>query len=161
MVLFLLRHGDALDGPTLHDHERPLSNFGKQQAATAARFLHTLHPPLDIIISSPLLRAQQTADAVQEKFPDVSRSVSEYLSPMSNPLQLFRELTGSPWQAVLLTGHEPFMSAAISHLIAGYEQAKVEIRKSTLACVHSERPLDRGSGILRWIVPFELMSLRK
>src|SRR3972149_6087996 len=152
MLLFPLRHGNPLDSPTLPDDERPLSEFGRQQVSTAAGFLHSLYPPLDTILSSPLLRARQTAEAVQEKFPGAQRTVSEHLAPMSNPLQIFRELNRTQGRVVLLAGHEPFISTAISYLIAGHEHAKVEVRKSSLACVHLTDPVERGSGILRWIV---------
>jgi phosphohistidine phosphatase len=160
MLLFLLRHGDALDSPTLHDDERPLSDFGRQQVSTAAGFLHSLHPPLDTIFSSPLLRARQTAEVVREKFPGVPSTVSEYLAPMSNPLQIFRELNRTQARVVLLAGHEPFISTAISYLIAGHEHAKVEVRKSSLACVHLADPIEQGSGILRWIVTYEQMKIQ-
>ena len=161
MLLFLLRHGDALDSPTLHDDERPLSDLGREQVTTTARFLRSVQPSLDEIISSPLLRARQTAEALHEHFPGAQRTVSEFLAPMSNPMQIFKELNRLRAQSVLLAGHEPFMSTAISHLIAGNDDAKVEMRKSSLACIHSAHPVGRGSGALRWIVAYELMKTHR
>ncbi len=161
MLLFLLRHGDALDSSTLHDDERPLSDLGREQVTTTARFLYSLQPSIDEIISSPLLRARQTAEAIHEYFPGARRTVSEYLAPMSNPMQIFGELNRLRAQSVLLAGHEPFMSTAISHVIAGNDDAKLEMRKGSLACIHSANPIGRGSGTLRWIVPFEIMKTHK
>lgn len=161
MLLFLLRHGDALDSSTLHDDERPLSDLGREQVTTTARFLRSVHPSLDEIISSPLLRARQTAQALHEHFPGARRTVSEFLAPMGNPMQIFKELNRSRAQSVLLAGHEPFMSTAISHLIAGNDDTKVEMRKSSLACIPSAHPVGRGSGTLRWIVTYELMKTHR
>lgn len=159
MILYFLRHGDAVESALLHDSERPLSELGLQQAGNAGRFLARMNATVELILSSPLLRARQTAEAVQQEIGIGTISTSEHLVPSSNPVQLFAELSNSPSETILLVGHEPHLSTTISLLVAGDERAHIEMKKSSLACVSISKPIVRGAGILKWVVPADQMKL--
>ena len=63
MELFLLRHAQAEDSHLYsHDHQRPLSETGRREQVHIAQVLAPLLRPLDYVLSSPLIRARQTAD---------------------------------------------------------------------------------------------------
>ena len=79
MQLILVRHGDA-GAYTLPDHERNLSELGKQQATQTAKWLAEHYQP-DHFIVSPYNRAQQTLAAIQQFFPEVPVTTYEGITP--------------------------------------------------------------------------------
>jgi len=124
-VIWLLRHGDAEDGSP--DAERPLSDKGRAQARAAGAALKALGVEVDACLSSPRVRAADTASLACEAL-----GVEPRLEP---------KLSGGPFDAealaaglgdeVLLVGHDPDMSAAV-HGLTG---AQVRMRKGGLAGV--------------------------
>jgi phosphohistidine phosphatase len=159
MTIFFLRHGDAVENPSLHDSERPLSELGQQQGSTAGSFLRTTRTSIGLIIVSPLLRAQQMAAAVQRELDSPPISTSEFLASSSAPGQILDQLKSPGAPGILLVGHEPHLSKVISLLISGAEGQKIEMKKGSLACVEIAAPLEPGRGILKWLVTFGQMGL--
>ena len=159
MTICFLRHGDAVESPSLPDSERPLSELGQQQGSTAGRFLRTMRTSIGLIIASPLLRAQQMAAAVQRELDSPPISTSEFLGSSSAPRQILDQLNSLGAPGILLVGHEPHLSKAISLLISGDEGQKIEMKKGSLACVEIPAPLEPGRGILKWLVTFGQMGL--
>lgn len=158
MHLFLLRHGDADSSPTTNDNERPLSYRGRQEIEQVARFLQRSKIQIDVIFSSPLARAKETAAIIQSINQVEKLVVTEYLVPGSNHTHLFKEITDMKEPALLLVGHEPQMSTLISFLTSGNEQSNIEMKKGSLACLAVQKPIHRGAGLLRWIVPVSVLS---
>jgi phosphohistidine phosphatase len=128
-MLWLLRHGDAADGSP--DAERPLTDKGREQARVVGAALRELGVKVDACLTSPKVRAAETAQIACEQLGDVEP-------------QLEPKLAGGPFDAealaaglgdnVLLVGHDPDFSAAI-HSLTG---AQVRMKKGGLA------GLDRG-----------------
>jgi phosphohistidine phosphatase len=124
-VLWLLRHGDAADGSP--DAERPLTDKGERQARDAGRALMRLGVELDACLTSPKIRAAETARLVCEPLG---------IEPQQEP-----KLAGGPFDAealaaglgdnVLLVGHDPDFSMAV-HALTG---AQVRMKKGGLAGV--------------------------
>ena len=111
MDLYLLRHGEAGQAP--RDEDRELTERGHEQARAVAAGLAWINPGLDAILTSPLPRAVQTADALAPGHgPD-------------EPLALLPERG----ERVLLVGHEPQMSGMALHLTGG----RVHMRTAMLA----------------------------
>jgi phosphohistidine phosphatase len=124
-VIWLLRHGDAADGSP--DAERPLTDKGREQARVAGAALRNLGVELDACLTSPKLRAADTARIACEELGS--------LEPKLEP-----KLAGGPFDAealaaglgeVLLVGHDPDFSAAV-HSLTG---AQVRMKKGGLAGV--------------------------
>ena len=159
MLLYLLRHGDAVEDPRLQDPERPLSDRGLEQAQTAARFFQRLQITLDRIIASPVLRAQQMAAPIRELLGVSQFLTSEYLLPGSDHRQLFDLIGSQEARSVLVVGHEPHLSTTISLLIAGETAARIDMKKASCACIEIIRPLRKGQGALKWLVTAEQMKL--
>ncbi|MBI3578489.1 MAG: phosphohistidine phosphatase SixA [Ignavibacteriales bacterium] len=157
MIVYIVRHGDAAESITVHDSERPLSDLGKRQAIAAGKFLHPLPQRPSTILCSPLLRAVQTAETIQQELGAHPPRVSELLTPSSDPRQILEELNKLRDDAILLVGHEPHVSTTISLLISGNEQAKIEMKKGSLACIEVGRPIGKGVGALRWLVTSKQM----
>jgi len=124
-VLWLLRHGDAADGSP--DAERPLTSKGEKQARAAGRALAALGVQMDACLTSPKVRAAETARLACEALG---------VEPQHEP-----KLAGGPFDAealaaglgdnVLLVGHDPDFSMAV-HSLTG---AQVRMKKGGLAGV--------------------------
>jgi phosphohistidine phosphatase len=124
-VLWLLRHGDAADGSP--DAERPLTGKGERQARDSGRALARLGVKLDACLTSPKVRAAETARLACEPLG---------IEPQHEP-----KLAGGPFDAealaaglgdnVLLVGHDPDFSMAV-HALTG---AQVRMKKGGLAGV--------------------------
>ena len=155
MVLYLLRHGDAVDNPTLLDSERPLSTLGLQQATAAAQFLKRSRVSLDLVVASPLVRARQMAQPAKELLGVQELLTSEYLTPGSSHRQLFELLNIRKPGSALLVGHEPHLSTAIGLLTSGETTARIEMKKASCACVEIPVPIEPGCGVLKWLVTAE------
>jgi phosphohistidine phosphatase len=152
MIIYLLRHGDAVDAARFEDNERPLSDFGRRQASAVGRYLAGSQSGIQHIYCSPLLRALQTGEAVREELGQAPIQTTELLLSTGDPREIVRELQNSPVQSVLLVGHEPHLSRTISVLLWGDVRGRVEMKKCSLACVSTPDPLEESRGVLQWLV---------
>src|SRR5208283_4854809 len=106
MNLYLLRHGDAL--PAVGDDAtRPLSPLGEEQASLVGNIMQRLGISIDVLLCSPLERAQQTARKIQEILPIKKFILTEHLTPSSNHRNIFNELQSVCAENILCVGHEP------------------------------------------------------
>lgn len=159
MKVYFLRHGLAGDPAQWEgdDFERPLTEEGRERMAREAKALAKLDLDLDAIITSPLVRANQTAEIVADKSKLHNRlKKDERLSPGFDAEQL--RLILQEYQdagAIMLVGHEPDFSATVGHIAGG---AKMDLKKGGLACVDlpDVASLD---GVLLWLVPPKLLAL--
>jgi phosphohistidine phosphatase len=155
--LYLLRHAHAGDpakwtGP---DSARPLSDKGQRQAVRMGLFLADAGFLPDLIMSSPLVRALETARLVATPL-GLPIIVSNDLASSLDMASLERLLTGAgnP-RRPLLVGHDPDFSMLAAEL-AGL--AELPVRKGTLLRIDTRRPLQAGSGVLRWLLPPDLLT---
>jgi phosphohistidine phosphatase len=152
MIIYLLRHGDAVDASRFEDDERPLSEFGRRQASAVGTFLAASQAGIQQIYSSPLLRARQTGEAARQELGEVPIRTTELLRSYGDPHDIIRELQKNPVSGVLLVGHEPHLSRTLSLLLWGDIRSRVEMRKCSLARVSTPDPLEEGRGVLQWLV---------
>jgi phosphohistidine phosphatase len=124
-MLWLLRHAEAADGHP--DDERPLTDRGMQQAADAGLALARLGVKVEVCLSSPKLRAVQTAQLACEPL-GVSVTIEQKLS--GEPFDI-HDLTAG-LDDVLLVGHDPSFSFTL-HDLTG---AQSRMKKGGLAGVH-------------------------
>lgn len=157
MELYLLRHADAgdpaaWDGP---DDRRPLSDRGEKQAERLGRFLGGIGFEADAIITSPKVRAAQTARIVAEHLGDVPIDDDERLAGELDIATLEAVLrdAGDP-QRSMIVGHDPDFTELVATLCGA---ARVSMRKGALARIDAPRPLEPGGGTLRWLVPPDLL----
>jgi phosphohistidine phosphatase len=158
MLLYFLRHGDAVQLPSLSDSERPLSDHGEHQAKTVGAFLRSSDIRIERIITSPLIRAVRTAEIVAEAIQAHKPQKTEHLVPGSDKRQLFGLINAAGSGSILLTGHVPHLSQTVSLLLSEHEDLPIEFRKCSLACVDATVPVRRGCGMLQWLLTYQQME---
>jgi phosphohistidine phosphatase len=147
-----------------NDDERPLTPEGIHKFRLAARGLSELGLKLKRIVSSPLLRARQTAEILQEA---VAKNAEIVIAPELRPETPF-DITLSAVAkfddtAVAVVGHEPHLSGLASYLlVGGGDLAAIEFKKGAVArLAFPERP-SAGGGTLEWLIqPGALRLLAK
>ena len=165
--LYILRHGEA--GRRIpsgsKDSERPLTVAGLEEVEEVGRALVTLGVSLDFVATSPLKRAQQTADAVAKLLKVKKGSVEEWseLRPEGGRPDLYRKLSQFKSESsILVVGHEPYLSTMISEIAFGSGAGGIALKKAGLAklTVSSFQPRIRGE--LRWLLtPKHLKKVAK
>ena len=158
MKLYFLRHGLAGDRETWtgDDFDRPLTDEGKERMAREAVTIAKLYLNLDVILTSPLVRAYQTAEIVAQHLNLTDRLVKDdRLSPGFGSSQLAKILKAYPEaRALMLVGHEPDFSQIIGEMIGG---GRITCKKGGLACVElSNKSLQ---GHLVWLIPPSILTL--
>lgn len=161
MLLFLLRHGDAQSDPSIPDEDRALTPEGVASIRRIAEILRRLGVRFDMIYSSPLLRARQTAElAIAPLAQRPTIRLTDHLKVGADVQNLFDILNAHPADArLLLVGHEPYFSQAISMLLVGNFTVRIDIRKASLACVETSAPLGPRTGTLKWVLTQEIAAL--
>jgi phosphohistidine phosphatase len=154
MILYLVRHGiavDRTDPKCPPEAERPLTARGVQKTRSAALGLRALGAKPDVLITSPFVRAAQTAEIFAEAlgFPLDKIRVNESLKPAGNPADIVREISHLRAKEVAVFGHAPHLDLTIAHL-AGARTPFTELKKAGAACF--EHVSSHGGWELRWIL---------
>jgi phosphohistidine phosphatase len=153
MILYLVRHGlavDRTDPKSPAEAQRPLTAKGVQKTRTAALGLDELGVKPDVLITSPYVRAAQTAEIFAETlgFPVEKIRVSEALKPAANPSEITKEVLRLRAKEVMCFGHAPHLDVFAAHLIGS--RVFTEIKKAGVACF--EHASAEGKWDLKWLV---------
>jgi phosphohistidine phosphatase len=153
--LLLLRHAHAGDSTTWpgDDDLRPLTEKGRRQAERLGRLLAAAGIAPDAILASPLVRARETAEIVADSL-GLSITLDMRLGQPLDLAAVERILDDAgDTRRLLLVGHDPDFSEVVSELVG----APIPMRKGTLARIDVDRPLEPGAGVLRWLLPPDLL----
>ena len=150
--LYLVRHAIAEErGPKWPDDtKRPLSKDGARRMRTVARGLNRLDIKFDIVLTSPLVRARQTADILASAF-DVKPPVviAASLAPGARYADLLADVKRQPRrECIALVGHEPDLGATAARL-AGLKRP-LEFKKGAVCRIDVDAVPPAGAGVLRW-----------
>lgn len=123
MNLLIIRHADAGDREAFAprgkpDSQRPLSRDGIRKMRAIARGLKRTAPPVDLLVSSTLVRARQTADIVAAAFGKVRRARRAEFAPDAPTESAVAWLRARRERSIAVVGHEPHLSLLIAHLCA-------------------------------------------
>jgi phosphohistidine phosphatase len=162
MNLFLLRHGIAADPGRMTDSERPLTPEGRRKLVEIARALKRLELSFDVILSSPYVRARDTASLIAQSLDCCKPLIESGLVPGGNQhaiIEHVNALKPRP-ENVMLVGHEPDLSGLISLLSAGRPGVQVTMKKAGLCKLSVERlKHGRCAGIEWLLTPRQLMLM--
>jgi phosphohistidine phosphatase len=156
MRLYLIRHADAVplgDNGITNDEDRPLTEQGHAQCQALAAALQKHDVKLDQIVSSPLLRARQTAEGVQKHWQTPLKGIEQChdLAPNGKPRKLSRFLRNLQVESVALVGHMPDISDYLTWLV-GSKKVKIPLDKAGAAYLECGDDLGKGDGVLVWLV---------
>jgi phosphohistidine phosphatase len=162
MDFYLIRHAAAQalgEGGITEDADRPLTKTGKDQCGPLAAALVRHGVKLDQVVSSPVLRARQTAEQLIEHWPAPAPPLTlcDDLAPGGKPRKTTRFLRNLDGSGLAVVGHMPDLAAYAAWLI-GSKKAQVELAKSGVARVRFEGRPGKGEGVLVWVVTPEWYS---
>ncbi len=156
MLLTFLRHAEAEDAVT-SDFDRRLTAKGLGQADKVGEFCVRTGLAPDVIVTSPVVRAEQTARAVSKRLDDCEVIVERWLECGMSPEDCFAGLAGyAKFAHVMLVGHEPDFSGAIGACLGLADSGRMVVRKASLTTISLPR-LRSGAGRLESTLPVRLM----
>jgi phosphohistidine phosphatase len=161
MELLIVRHAIALERDTNRwpdDEERPLSARGMARARKAAVGLKALTAAPDRVLTSPLLRAAQTAAILAQVAGWPKATVCRQLMPGIAPRELLAVLGRTREDRVAVVGHEPGLGALLAACLpAGVGGAAFAFRKMGVALLEFQGAPRAGRGQLMWFLPPRLL----
>lgn len=167
MKLYLLRHGEAAapgDSRYANDADRPLTSKGIRRIKQLAHRLRGLGVAFEVICSSPLVRARETAEIVERGLRLHSRlELTDHLAPTGDFDGLIAQVNHIRPQpdAVLLVGHEPYLSALISRLCAGGQSLALNLKKGGLCRLEVETLRAGRCATLEWLLSPRLLDSKR
>jgi phosphohistidine phosphatase len=165
MNLYLLRHGIAVDPSKpgfAKDAERPLTPRGRRRLRQITEAMGALRISFDVILSSPYVRAMQTAEIVAKSLKRRKQlTFSDDLMPGGNPRLLIQRLNDLRPKSknILLVGHEPYLSRLIALLTAGNTGMAIDLKKGGLCKLEAESLRYGRCAILEWLLAPRQMAL--
>ncbi|TMQ60632.1 MAG: phosphohistidine phosphatase SixA [Candidatus Eisenbacteria bacterium] len=157
MELLIVRHAIAVehgDPAFKRDEDRPLTPEGMHKFRLAARGLKEFAPKPVRIVSSPLIRARQTAEILRDAVaPRTKIDLCEDLVPGGDFGRLLAYVQGLRAECAALVGHEPHLSGFTSYLLVGEKcQAGLVYKKGGAALVSFPDSPGPGRGTLEWLI---------
>ncbi len=166
MILYILRHGIAEDAPADGDDgARKLTARGREKLRDSADAMRALGLKFDVILTSPLARATETAEVVAAAYAnDPPPQVVPALATGVPPQEAIAALRAfAKHRRVMIVGHEPQLSAIASLLMtAAPGAANINLKKGGLIALEVPARPERGGAQLRWMLTSrQLRKLRK
>jgi len=159
MDLLIVRHGVAENKKEFaktgkSDDVRPLTDKGRKEMKRAARGLRTIVPEVGLLATSPLVRAQQTAEYIADAFDVSIGEVVDVLKPDA-PLEAFIEWLRprADKSPVCVVGHEPHLSSLATWLMSGVKDSRLALAKGGACLLSFDGEPQRGGAELRWLLP--------
>ena len=160
MELLIIRHAIAQEREAFaqserDDSERPLTDEGRGKMSRGVEGMRRLVPKLDLLASSPFLRAMQTAELVASGYDygaDRVKAIGS-LAPDA-PLEQFQSWLQRQSRArvVAVVGHEPQLSALVTWLMSGLRESRVELKKGGACLLQFDGQPGPGVGVMRWLM---------
>jgi phosphohistidine phosphatase len=167
MKLFVLRHAEAVergDARYKNDAARPLTPKGIQRTKQMAHALRQMHVHLDAILSSPLVRARETAEIVAHGLRLSGRiQITPHLAPDGELNELFNEvnqLRPLPGN-VMFVGHEPYLSELISLVCTGGGQLGLTLKKGGLCRLEVETLRPTRCATIEWLITSRWVAAKR
>jgi phosphohistidine phosphatase len=155
VILYFLRHGKAGSPRATDDEARGLTANGVAALRSAAPLWRRLNLRPDVVITSPLPRASQTADLFCEAVGGTSVS-DDRLRPGARWADLAQAMAAHrDARRVMFVGHEPDLSSAMAELTGA---ASIRMRKGGLACLEFYGIPDPGGGEIAWLLDPDLYT---
>jgi phosphohistidine phosphatase len=165
MNLYVIRHAIAVDEGTSEyesDSERPLTDKGRKKMRQIAKALRNLGVEFDLILSSPYVRARETAEILADVFKMKKKlDFSDNLIPLGNPELLITEVNEKySVNSLAVVGHEPHLSILVGLLVAENAKIDVTLKKGGVCYLSADDLHQEHRATLEWLLtPGILMEI--
>lgn len=163
MKLYLLRHGIAVErigGPIHSDFQRPLTEEGTAELYLVGAALKRLNVKADLIVSSPLVRAKQTAEVISEVLncgKDIE--ITEALAPGGSASDVYKVLRNfSSLPEIFLVGHEPDIGRLAGTLLWSGPEFDMPFKKAGICRIDIGDVPPSYPGRLKWFLTPKVMT---
>jgi phosphohistidine phosphatase len=162
MNLYIVRHAIAIQRGTSgyeDDSQRPLTDNGRKKMEKIVKGLHQLEIELDLILTSPYVRARDTAKILASEFKLKDKlAFSENLIPPGNFEQLVDEIVEKyNVNGLALVGHEPMLSGFISYLTTGNTDMAMTLKKGGVCYLSADDLGRERRATLQWLLTPAIM----
>ena len=152
MTLYLLRHAEAEPHCT-DDFSRKLTEKGSKQARKIGCFMKEQCLRPDLILTSPVVRARETAEIVAKLLGKIDLTEVPWAACGMNPERALAEIGSyAKFKSILLVGHEPDFSTLAATLLDLGKSSSVSICKASLTGIEASRFVP-GAGVLQFLLP--------
>jgi phosphohistidine phosphatase len=153
----MIRHAIAVDegAPEYEeDSQRPLTDKGKKKMRQIAKGLRALGADFDLILSSPYIRASETAEILADVFKiKADIAFSDHLIPMGDPDLLIAEMNEKyNANSIALVGHEPFLTSLISLLVSENAGMDITLKKGGVCRLSADDLHHTHKATLEWLL---------
>ena len=157
MNLYIIRHAIAVERGTPeyeNDSQRPLTEKGKKKMRQIAIGLRALGVDFDLILSSPYIRAKETAEILADVFKTKADvAFSENLIPTGDPDLLIAEINEKyNANSVALVGHEPYLTHLISLLVSDNASLDMTLKKGGVCRLSANDLHHSRKTTLEWLL---------
>lgn len=155
MQLLIVRHSDAEARGTMEDTLRPLIGKGKKKAEKAARWFKRQYGVPDVLLTSPAVRALETARIFRREFElaDDQVVVVDALRPDGEQDEvIFTMGNYNSLESVMIFGHEPNLSSLISTLLSGEPDLSIHMKKAGICCLNIDNLAEGKCATLEWLL---------
>ncbi|HAM74012.1 MAG TPA: phosphohistidine phosphatase SixA [Verrucomicrobiales bacterium] len=165
--LYILRHAIAAPAERTRrgvpDRERELTQEGRRKLKGVARAFRAMGPSVDLILSSPYVRARETAELVAKTLGIMDRiRLSEHLTPDGDPARLLQQLfqIRGPLGGVLLVGHDLHLQRLVSTLLTGGTGLQFTLKRAGLCKLTLPRLEPGRCATLEWLLtPRQMIAM--
>jgi phosphohistidine phosphatase len=163
MVVYILRHAIAVERETASypNDDRPLTEEGKEKMSKAAKGIAKLVDDIDVILTSPLVRAHDTATIVARALDAEQKlELCKELAPGSSLKNLLSSLSKyKGLKSIMVVGHQPDLGYLASAFL-GSNESIVEFKKGAFCAIEVSTLSPKGKGTLLWhLQPKQLRAL--
>ncbi len=166
MKIAIIRHAKAEDRDEFAltgkpDGLRALTETGRKSTRKTARALKDMLPRIDVLASSPLLRALETAKLIAKEYKRLPVTELRELAPGSSEQATFSWLQSLPADAIVgIVGHDPDLSHLATWLLSGKTDPFVVLKKGGACLIDFPDQVTPGRGVLEWMLtPAQLRGL--
>ena len=158
MKLYLIRHSNAINPGTSgyeDDSQRPLTEKGRDKMQKIASALKRLGVKPDVMISSPYVRAQQTAEILAKVLKYKKELIfSDTIIPLGKADDIIGEINEKyNVDELVLVGHEPCFSMLVGTLTAGNPDLAINLKNGGVCCLSADDLRMNRSAVLEWLLP--------
>ena len=165
MELYIIRHAEAQPlgrKNDFTDEKRALTTEGRDRIKEGAKGLRKLGVELDLILTSPLIRAVETAEIVAGALGLGKREIlqTENLKPGALRDRLFSEIKShSGAESIALVGHEPDLSAIISDILHSDSSLPIDLKKGSVSFLNVTETVPSLHGSLLWLLTLRQLRM--